>query len=95
MLALECYIMFWLKVHDIDVTICFTNIASSTCKKFIHEINLCFNIFLANIIESFSFNRLYRNVYKTKKFLKRNAYERKVPEALLFHTGFKGKVLRK
>ena len=29
-----------------------------------------FSMFLANTIESFAFNRLYINIYKTKKFWK-------------------------
>ena len=73
----------------------FMNIASSTCKKFIHEINLCFQGFLANTIESPAFNRLSRNVYKKAKVLKRNVYERKVPEVSIFRQVSKGKVLRK
>ena len=83
--------MFWLKVHDIDVTICFYEHCIIHMQKVYTWDKSLFSRFLANTIESPTFNRLSRNVYEKAKVLKRNVYERKVPEVSIFRQASKGK----
>ena len=75
--ALECYTMFWLNVHVIDVTICFYEHCIIHMQKVYTWDKSLFSRFLANTIESPAFNRLSRNVYEIQKFWKEKVTKEK------------------
>ena len=87
--------MFWLKVHVIDVTICFYEHCIIHMQKVYTWDKSLFSRFLANTIESHAFNRLSRKRLRKSKSFEEKRLRKKSSRSLDFQTGFKGKVLRK
>ena len=93
--ALKCYTMFWLKVHDIDVTICIYEHCIIHMQKVYTWDKSLFSRFLANTIESPAFNRFSRKHLRKSKSFEEKRLRKKSSRSLNFQTGFKGKSFEK
>ena len=89
--ALNYYNMFWLKVHVIDVTICFYEHCIIHMQKVYTWNKYLFSMFLSKHYRESAFNRLSRNVYEMQKFWKETFTKEKFQKPYFFIQASKGK----